>query len=249
MGLNLDGLHVTVDHSHNRLLNTGKAGNPTAKTIADLRVFSVFQRLKAPNSMSRRHDRRANPGDNCHLLYALKGKGGLSTDVASIKKLLEHFDGILDDISALSAGYDLVVSMPSNHNISHILGRRLARKFSCSHLQKVFDKISVADAKNLLEKANLERETRQSLAFRLKNNGGHKDFSLKCIPTDYRHLFPPITQNPRFPLPGSDYKKIMLADDLLSTGTTLLEARRLLKLVFPAAEVDATCLFGAVAGD
>ena len=249
MGLNLDGLHVTVDHSHNRLLNTGKAGNPTVRAIADLRVFSVFQRLKAPNSMSRHHGQRPNTGDNCHLLYALKGKGGLTTDVLSIKRLLEYFDGILDDIYALSAGYDLVVSMPSNHNISHILGRRLARKFNCSHLQSVFDKISVTDARNLLQNANLDRQTRQGLTFRLKQFKGHEDFPLKCISTEHRHLFPPITQNPRFPLPGSNYTKIMLADDLLSTGTTLLEARRLLKLVFPAADVDATCLFGAVAGD
>ena len=150
MGLNIIGDLVDVDHSHNQLLNTGRHGNPAVQQVAlgqqELTVYSAFQRHKAPRSMGR--DRK---GDNCHLLYALKGKDGLRTSFGAIRRLMLHFDAILEDMVDQSGEYDLVVPMPSGHAISRQFGQRLADRYRCPVRGGLFSKISKTRARELLE--------------------------------------------------------------------------------------------------
>lgn len=248
MGLNIDGLHVQVDHTHNRLLNTGRHGNPTVKQIPhpsfsfSLTVYSTFQRLKTPASVKRGN----SLGDNCHLLYALKGKDGLKTTLGDIRQLLLNFDAILEDMMMKTEKYDVVIAMPSSHNISKIYAARLARKYQCTMLDDVFQKITVTDAQKQLQRSSLSSPDKSRIDSRLKKQAtnGQTYFSLKDIPIDFREYFSPLiikTQGI-----NNNYQKILLADDLLSTGTTLLAGKRLILKNIPSAIIDASCLFSAV---
>lgn len=243
MGLNILGDVVDVDHSHNRLLNTGRHGNPVIQLVPkdapELTVFSAFRRHKAPNSLKRDRHSRVR-GDNCHLLYALKGKDGLHTTFGAIRNLMLHFDAILEDMIDQSNDYHAIIAMPSSHAISRIYAKRLARRYRCDLLTGVFDKISVEMARQLLTASPLASSEKRRIAARLGTEG----FSLKDIPVGFRSHFPPVSMRENA-LPDG-YSRFLLADDLLSTGTTLVAARRLILSAIPSAQVDASCLFSAV---
>jgi hypothetical protein len=245
MGLNINGDVVDVDHTHNQLLNTGRHGNPVVQYVppgkGELVVYATFQRHKAPRSLARDRDNRSR-GDNCHLLYALKGKDGLRTSFGAIRRLMLNFDAIVEDMVDQSGTYDAVIPMPSGHSISRQYAERLARRYGCNVHLGLFEKISKAFARQLLEQSQLKSPDKRRIASRLGKDDG--DFSLKDIPTGYREHFPPVTL--RRELLPAGCTRFLLADDLLSTGTTLLAARRQILAAVPDAQVDAACLFSGV---
>jgi len=235
MGLTLHGNKVLVDHSHNRLLNTSIEGNPTVCKIAGLTVFSIFKREKASRQI------KQHGGDNCHLLYALKGKDQLETTRGSIKSLLPAFNQILQKIPQ---DYDLVVPMPSKYWISTIVAKRLARRSRIKVTTDIFQKITIDQARETLENLDLPSQEKRKIDFRLKNQGNSGgSFSLKEIPTKYRQFFCPLILCNR---PQANLKKVLLVDDLLSTGTTLNSAKTLLQPICIDTEIDAVCLFSQV---
>lgn len=243
MGLNIKGDLVDVDHSHNQLLSTGRHGNPAIQHVPKdaslLAVYSTFQRHKAPNSTKRDREQRSR-GDNCHLLYALKGKDGLRTTFGAIRRLMLDFDAILADMANQTGTYDAILPMPSGYGISRIYAKRLARRYGCKVVEGVFEKITMDTAKQLLSSSTLTFAERRKIAARLSS----PDFSLKSIPVQYRQHFPPVVLVKNALPEGC--KRFLLADDLLSTGTTLLAARKLILDARPDAAVGAACLFGAV---
>lgn len=243
MGLNISGSVVDVDHTHNQHLNTGRHGNPVVQQVPvgqpELTVYSTFQRHKAPQSKNRDRATR-KVGDNCHLLYALKGKDGLTTTFGAIRRLLLNFDAIIEDMLDQAGQYDVVIPMPSGHKISGIYAARLARRFGCNLNSGVFAKISGADALQLLHDSPLSSSDKRKVAARLNPDS----FSLKDVPIGFRQYFPPITVAADG-IPAG-FKRFLLADDLLATGTTLVAAKRLIQAAVPGATVDAACLFSAV---
>jgi len=243
MGLNINGNVVDVDHSHNQHLNTGRHGNPVVQQVPagqpELTVYSTFQRHKAPQSKNRNRATR-QIGDNCHLLYALKRKDGLTTTIGAIRRLYLNFDAIIDDLLEQAGQYDVVIPMPSGHKISRIYATRLARRLDCDLNDKVFTKISGADAQQLLHASPLSSSDKRRVAARLNPDS----FSLKDVPISFRQHFSPIRVAAEgIPLGA---RRFLLADDLLATGTTLVAAKRLILAAVPGATVDAACLFSAV---
>lgn len=234
---------MDVDHTHNQHLNTGRHGNPVVQQVPtgqpELTVYSTFQRHKAPQSKNRDRATR-KVGDNCHLLYALKGKDGLTTTFGAIRRLLLNFDAIIEDMLDQAGQYDVVVPMPSGHNISDIYAARLARRFGCHLNTGVFAKISAADALQMLHESPLSPSEKRKVAARLNS----EIFSLKDVPISFRQHFPPIIVGPDG-IP-TRFKRFLLADDLLATGTTLVAAKRLIQAAVPGATVDAACLFSAI---
>lgn len=249
MGLNLQGYHVTIDHSHRHWLITTPEGNPTRERVGNLTIYSMFRRQKAPASLNRDRKQR-KLGDNCPLIYALKGKEGLTTDFSSIKALSQSFNAILEAIAqAEPDGYDLIVSMLSAHNISHIVGKRFSRYFNAPHFKDLLRKITVEEAFILLDRANIDVTDVKSLQYQLrrqKNEVGYQGaFSLKGIPTEHRAVFPPITINTALTMHLNAHR-ILITDDLLATGTTLETAASLLGTLCPGASVQAACLFSSM---
>lgn len=247
MGLVINGTHVVVDHACKDWLVTEPAGNPTEEWVENLRIWSVFRRRLASAKIQR--DRRLKMlGDNCPIIYALKGKQGLTTDLASILLLSRSFRIILDDIvSRETEGYDAVISMPSSHPLSTMVATRFARKFSAPHLGNVFRKITVEEALTMLDRADIDVSDHKRLAFRigkqLQSAGFSGAFSLKDVPVGFRHIFTPLKINA-----GAltiNASRVLLVDDLLATGTTMITAAELIRQNSPHASVCGVCLFGS----
>lgn len=240
MGLTIIGDVVTVDQTHGRLLNTNVQGNPTLEIIDGLKIYSVFERRKEPRISGKTKNKK---GDNCHLLYALKEKDGLSTTISSIKVLLPPFREIL---RAFPVGYDLIIPMPSRYSIVDIVANRFSRHFECPVEENCLEKVSARSALQSLNAMPICRADKKSLEHRLKAqlSKGDGSLSLKEIPVHFRNFFNPVAITKAL---QGDFGKILLVDDLLATGTTLVSARNLIQAKCPKATIEAACLFSKVA--
>ncbi|MFA3791688.1 hypothetical protein AB6T38_11260 [Aliiglaciecola sp. SL4] len=248
MGLIVQGNVVKVDHENKEWLKTTPYGNPTKENIDGLIVYSLFKRLLASRK-SRRIHRDKIPGDNCPIIYALKGKDNLTTDITSIKKLHVSYETIVNVFQASEPnGYDFVISMPSSHNISRIIGRRLANTFTAFHSHDFLRKLTIEEAFNLLDRADISVDEHKSLSYRLRKqrqeNGFQGSFSLKGIPVQFRTEFPPLCLNNVKAIQVQP-QRILLVDDLLATGTTLNTAYNLVQQMFPQAIIHGASLISS----
>ncbi|WP_458373352.1 phosphoribosyltransferase [Pseudomonas laurylsulfatiphila] len=235
---------VTVDHAVREHLITTVDGNPkTDIRECGLKVTSLFTRIKS--SAKRSRDRKASViGDNCPLLYALKGKDGLTTNITSIKRLAQSGSEILAVIAAQTQA-DTVVYMPSGYSLSRIVASRCASVLDAELAHDVFVKSTKMEAFDMIRRAedngDISGDERKSLQYRLKKADG---FPLKVIPVEYRHLFTPLQRNPAFR--GSVTGRVVLVDDLLATGRTLTVAKEIVQAMNGVTSVEAVCLFSDV---
>lgn len=248
VGLILQEQHVIVDHDCRGWLITRPEGNPTIERYHQLKVYAVFKRKLLSAKQGRDRQVRQS-GDNCPLIYALKGKEGLFTDISSIKRLNHSFRIILNHIVQKEpAGYQLVISVPSAHNISHILGKRFAQRFDALHYSDTLRKVTVEDAFRLLDRTDISIEDTRKLEFRIKKQakevGFSGCFSLKGIPPKFRDVLPPLALN-NIPVLNFRPSRILITDDLIASGTTLNTAADLLSRLYPQAVIHAACLFSS----
>jgi|TARA_Y100000034_G_scaffold67781_1_gene81813 hypothetical protein len=249
LGLIVQGNVVKVDHDNKEWLKTRPQGNPTKEEIGGLTIYSLFKRLLASAKSRRKH--RKIPGDNCPIIYALKGKDNLTTDITSIKLLRESYSVIVNSFQAEEPnGYDLIISMPSSHNISRLIGKRLANIFTAHHSSDFLRKLTIEEALALLDRADISVEEHKTLSHRLRKQltekGFQGDFSLKGIPVPYRSEFPPLCLN-NTTVVNNEPQRILLVDDLLATGTTLKTAHDLVKSCYPHAVVHGASLISSSA--
>ena len=242
VGLVVLGNMVTVDHAVKDLLVTTVEGNPKISTLeCGLQVMSVFTRLKASANVRRRRDKA---GDNCHMLYALKQKNGLVTNLSSIRLLVESGRQILGTFAGQTTA-DTVVYMPSGYSLSKIMGKRCAQAFEAQLIGDVFRKTTKEEAYAMLkiaqESGDVSPVEQRKLDYRLKGSDG---FSLKDIPTSFRHLFDPLHLNPDFQ--GTVHGRVLLVDDLLASGQTLRVAAALIRSMPSVTAVSAVCIFSDV---
>ena len=233
---------VTVDHAVKDLLVTTVKGNPKISTIAcGLQVISIFTRLKASAKVRRSRD---NVGDNCHMLYALKQKNGLVTNLSSIRLLVESGRQILNTFAG-QTGADTVVYMPSGYSLSKIMGKRCAQAFGAQLIEDVFRKTTKQEAYAMLtiakKNGGVSSDEQRRLDYRLKKSVG---FSLKDIPMSFRHFFNPLHLNPTFQ--GIVRGRVLLVDDLFASGRTLGAAAALIRSMPGVTAVNAVCIFSDV---
>jgi len=245
LGIEVNKGIVTVNDNHENLVDTGLSSNPHINYIDNnYKVYSVFKRKK-----HKRNKPFNQKGDGTPLIYALKLMHDTSIAKSEIKKLIPNFSIILNLI-AKEINPELIISIPSAYGISKIVSSRLS-KVSGNHtiVEGVFRKASIQEAIDNVDLRSIsskyENKLNAEIGSLLKGDNLNNNFSLKVIKNQLRPAFNPLIINDTSQIP-SKIKAITLVDDLLSTGTTLLGAIKLLKSRYPNVNVSAVCLLSAL---
>ncbi|MBS0057794.1 phosphoribosyltransferase [Yersinia sp. Marseille-Q3913] len=241
MGFTVDVANrlVTVDHSHNNYSVTTPAGNPTVLTLSNgLKVTSIFSRTKGKKGKRGVKD---PPGDNSPMLYALKGMHQLQTTRRAVMDLPVY----------VAAGFqwDWLLPLPSSSNLTALFANRVCSRSGvgvCHHGAMV--KISAQQVLKNLEalqiKATDRSAIREAVNRFIKYNSPQTAFQIKAIsrtslrpyinPLMWGHL--PAVVPPR---------RVLLIDDMVTTGTSLVCASDILRHRYPTVQIEALTLFGS----
>ncbi|EID0396781.1 phosphoribosyltransferase [Salmonella enterica] len=233
---------VTVDHSHNNFCITTPQGNPTKITLGTLKVTSIFARTKGKRDISA-------PGDNSPMLYALKGLHNLQTRRRDIGMLCASFREILSTYVDGSFQWDWIVSLPSSSPVCSSFADRVFKHTQqgiCYHNALVkITAVEVLHSVDALKIKAADKTVIKTDIFRfISNYGEETPFQIKSIrrvklrkylnPLTWGHV--PATSPPR---------GILLIDDMVTSGTSLVNAEAILKHRYPLARIEALTLFGS----
>lgn len=246
MGLNVIDNNVFFVEDHQKLLNTSKITKPWINDVPPkgktLKVYSLFQR--------RRSNRGEKGGDGNPLIYALKGHKEHIVCCREMVKLKPFFDHNLS-VCIKYLDFDVVVLSPSSYGIASFLFTRLVKlEVNAIFCQEVFEKVTNKDIIAQIKSNILGKQTPKnrryytSLLNRLEKNPD-LIFSMKDVRPQYRkgllvYKFTDVFNNEMV-----KNKKILLIDDLLATGSSLLTAQELL-VGAGVKTVSALCIFSAL---
>lgn len=258
MGFDVDRVRkvVTVDHSHNNFATTSIEGNPKTKKYQGMTVVGIFKRNKGANRTLRQEDPKAKiDGDNSPMLYALKNLDNLTTTQADVRNLFRNARQILDiELPKHDLLFDHIVTIPSSHKLASVITRMTLRKcrrlgHPISVLDGVIQKSSGADVKAQISELDINRKLRTGMIGNvkkfIKTHGEDTDFQIKYIQkTNLRKHVNLLTSVPER---GVDNRSIniILADDMVTTGSSLVAARDIVQHHFPNATIYSVCLFSA----
>lgn len=253
MGLEIVNNVVVVNHDSKDHLYTGIYSNPSNTTIEGVEVFSVYRRKKNPGPL--RRDRYSKIiGDNCPLIYALKKKHDLSVELSSIRRLMYFMPDILDELVAqLPNNLTDIVIIPSSYPLATILARRLSRRMSlpirddilikstCFEATRRADRILKTNRRSVSREVEVDlRNTVKRLVKEAKNL-----YSSKDTPVSIRNYFDPLKFSPGA-VKIRPESRVLLVDDLLASGGTVLAANNLLDQLGLGITCTAATWFGKV---
>lgn len=249
MGLIIVGSKVIIDHKTNEHLITTQDGNPKRYRVqnsgGELDVFSIYTRLKQTSQQRRERDSR-KIGDNCPLIYALKGKDQLTTGYQSIRELLINGRSIVANNFQPLAN-TILVPIPSSHSIVGHLTHELSILLNLSINENLLKKASMQSALADLDaaiNANQSYTEKKELRNARTRIAKSEAFALKDVPTKYREVIRPIVAGPG--IAQSALQSVVLVDDLVATGTSLISAKNILLAQHPGLHCSAVTLFSNV---
>lgn len=231
MGINVyQNKAVTIDHSHQRLVDTSLDGNPTQGEIEDILLTFIFRRRSI-------RDHRGTPptyGDGNPLVYALKQMNGYTIQPMYRQMLFNRGKEILQVIPSQPEG-SVLLDVPSSKPLCReflkhvgealelpILESSLLRKRTVSEVLSDFDhglpKLKKRDA------AALKKELGA-----LRGANPEEVFQMKLVRnTKSRKFFLPFTvEGDPSEIEG---KEIILVDDLVATGSSIVSVAQCLRV-------------------
>ena len=239
---------VHVEHDINDFGHTNVAKNPTHTSFncanRQIRLSSLFLRTKNKTD-------KGAIGDNCPLIYALKNKRELSVTYNSFKPLVPNFYEILNKLVIQSEhqfNFDLIIPIPSSHKLNLIIAKRIARIANCPVDDSIFRKSTADDILSFVQRSDVDLEHPARINIVKAVNKSKKlaqAFSLSDVATAYRHYILPIQLAQSFKVYG---KRVLLVDDLVSSGSTLKCAATLLLDFDSKIYVEALSLFSPLNG-
>ncbi len=234
---------VTVDHSHNHYCVTKPEGNPVELMLTNtLKVTSIFARTKG------KRDRR-DPGDNSPMLYVIKGLHELRTTPRDIALLCASFRKILPVYTANGFTWDWIVPLPSSSPVCLRFAKRVLKQTQCGScypdaLHKLTAGNVLANLNNLNITSRERTQVRSDINRFIKANGAGAFFQIKSVNVALRHHINPLAWG-SVPLGTNPPKNILLIDDMVTSGTSLVNAEAILKSRYPAVKIEALTLFGS----
>ncbi|MCG7879827.1 MAG: hypothetical protein N0E42_12135 [Candidatus Thiodiazotropha endolucinida] len=209
---------ITLNESHDLRLVTAPEKNPKISRLKGFHVSSVYRRTKSGD-----FERDGNP-----FIYALKKTSGYKITTKELMRFAPSFYSILDKIVATHEA-EFVLSMPSSHPIADYIAKRVARRIGATQVTDFFIKQTVSEALEQLDSESVSKRHSKELKSQVntfQRLPPDAEVSLKAIPNKIRRYFPPVAVNLDYTGPTVQ-GRIILVDDLLSTGTTLVSAKNL----------------------
>lgn len=257
MGFDVDRIHkiVTVDHSHNNFATTSVEGNPKTKNYQGMIVIGIFKRNKGANRTLRQEDSKAKiDGDNSPMLYALKNLDNLTTTQADVRSLFRNARHILEMELPKYNFFDYIITMPSSHKLVSVIARMTLRKchklgHPTSVLDGIFQKSSGADVKAQVLNLEISRNLRTGMVNNvkkfIKEHGKDTDFQIKYIQKTNLRKYINLLTSVSGRAMDDRAVNILLVDDMVTTGCSLISARDIVQQHFPNAKIYSVCLFSA----
>jgi hypothetical protein len=218
------------------MIDTRVKNNPIVETVNGFNVVSIFRRVR-----SRTHVADGNP-----LIYALKKTNGYSIDLQNILKFMPEFDSIVGSMKNFYAP-NFVVPIPSASIVSEMFAKRIGRAFEAKveseWLQKKFNRDVCRDIDHLIRtKQVAPRDQRELRTVRATlGRSLSSKFTMKALSAPLRAYVEPFKLSNSGAIPNTG--AVVLVDDLLSTGSSLLCAKQLLES--RGLSVECVCLFSA----
>jgi predicted amidophosphoribosyltransferase len=223
---------VSVNERHDRLVITEPSKNPVEYDIGIGKYLTaVYQRKKA----------RSRSGDGNPLIYALKNMYRFTISEES-KSLLHSNMKTIVSRHYESEEFDSVIAMPSSKPIAEWVGNACSEALNVPLEKNVFIKATNANVLNQIQKIEGDQEIielRKALEAK-KANGA---FNLKDLSQHQRAFVEPVRLNPFY---NKYHTRVLLVDDLVSSGTTFKSGYNLFKERYPDTEVDCLSLLGPV---
>ncbi len=235
-----DRLLVTVDHSHNNFCVTTPAGNPAVTYHDGLKITSVFTRTKG---------KRGPVGDNCPMLYALKGLHSLTTRSRDIGMLHASFRQILPAFLASGFEWDWIVPLPSSSLVCSTFARKVHQRTGIGIVQAdALMKITADQAMRNVEGLRIQSKDKTVLKGDIRrfirDYGAAAPFQIKYAKAHLRHHIHPFMWG-HVPAGTAPARRVLLVDDMVTSGTSLLSAAEVIRHRYPTVDIEALTLFGS----
>lgn len=231
LGIDIKSKVVSLNHKHDLLVVTDPSKNPMEHDIGiDRFLTAVYQRKKA----------KSRSGDGNPLMYALKGMNNFSILDADKDELYNNMKDIVSR-HYKHGSFDSVVVLPSSKPIAGWVGKACSEALGAPIEKNAF--IKATNAKVLLQLQDIKDDSeiiqlRKTLE---KKPGGV--FSMKYLTQHQRAFVRPVHMNPFF---KKELNRILLVDDLVSSGATFKAGLNAFKDKFPNTDVDCLSLLGPV---
>lgn len=240
MGIDiLEGNYVVLNNAHDELVITCPQKNPYVVTEEGLRIQSIFRRVQA---------KKHGISDGNPFIYALKNKGGFKIRPREVARFAPNFTAVLEKV-LVGDPFDFVVPMPSSYGIASFVATRAVKHAGAGAVYD--DLLRKKSNAEVLAELNLLKGTlppkleklAMSLRKKLEKAGGTDSFAMKEVDTRLREYIQPLTivRNPT-----DSPTRILLVDDLMSSGSTMISARDALQTVFPQAHIEGLCLLSKI---
>lgn len=237
VGINVIKNAVQIDDTHQKRVNTSSDDNPTQAELEGIPLHYVFTRSKY----------NYDKGDGNPLIYAMKGLKGFTIVPMYRNKVVERCKHI---VGKMNLEGDVVVPVPSGNGFCNEVAEIVAGVTGMPLVQPDFiRKKTFAEMYSQygdIPAGLIPAETAEykSQLKTWSSGSDEKSVIMKLISPRIRHLFDPFTHSDVDC--GITEKRVILVDDLLSSGSSLLGAARVCT-VAGASSVTGVCFMSALA--
>jgi len=219
MGISVTGRAVSVNDTHEEGVDTSVVGNPTSKIFQGIELHHLFSRS---GKTGRKDD--GNP-----LIHAMKGRDGFTITPFWKAQLMKRADLILGKVKTNFAGFTHCMPIPSSSPFCSDVANLVAQRLGLPILEpNFFRKKTVQEMLSGLEAHPPKVRKGQKTAYNGQLNTwqslpGATVCEAKHVDTSVRLLFNFFLLLPD--APRLDGQRIVIVDDILSSGSSVLSVR------------------------
>ena len=240
LGIDVENKNVYLNDNHSRLVDTSFRYNPVEHDIGlDRYIVAVFQRKK-----QRRKSRgREAANDGSPLMYALKGINGYSISEAD-ENIIYNRAGLLCQNRFDNESFDVIVPLPSSKPVAKRLAHICADEVGSQVVEDCFSKATNREVVAQLNQLSIQEHRKGLLELKKKlETNPNGEFTMKDVDRKLRGFISPIVLNPGG---RGVYSRVLLVDDLVSTGSSFKSACEVLKGKYPYAHITCLTLLGPI---